>query len=300
MAIQDDLDPVATAQLRRLPAATATIDAILDALDADGACIVTDLLDDAALAELEGELAPWVAANDTGSDDFTGRDTRRTGALVARSPMVRELLVHPLILGAAERFLEPWCARLQLHLTQVISIGPGESRQMLHTDRLAWGGYIPRPIEPQFNTIWALTDFTEENGATHVIPGSHRLDDTAWRSADVDDTVRATMPAGSVLIYTGSVIHGGGANYSDAVRSGINLTYCLSWLRTEENQFLSCPPDTVRALGLEKPLTDLLGYTHANYAMGYWSNPDEVHGNDLLPPEAAVGLGGIDGFGTRD
>ena len=285
------MSETATRQLERLPASTATVDHVLEALERDGACILTDVLDDAALERLNGELAPWVAANGTGLDEFTGHSTRRTGALVARSAMVRELLVHPLVLGAAERFLEPWCSKILLHLTQVISIGPGETRQMLHTDRLAWGGHIPRPIEPQFNTIWALTDFTEKNGATHVIPGSHQLDDTAWRDASVEDTARATMTAGSVLVYTGSVIHGGGANETDRTRSGINLTYCLSWLRTEENQYLSCPPDKVKELGLERRLTDLLGYTHGGYAMGYYSDPDHIgEPNDIRNPEQAIGI----------
>lgn len=283
--------PVDTRGLARLAADSVTVAELLAALERDGAAIVTDVLSPADLEELRGELDPWVDANRPGLDDFTGRSTRRTGALVARSPMTRDLITHPLLLGAAEEFLGPWCAKIQLHLTQVISIGPGETAQMLHTDRLAWGGYLPRPIEPQFNTIWTLTAFTAENGATHVIPGSHKLDDDAYREATHEQTVQAPMPAGSVLVYTGSVIHGGGANRTDEVRTGINLTYCLSWLRTEENQYLSCPPDKVKELGLDRRLTDLLGYTHGGYAMGYYSDPDEVGtSNDIRNPEQAIGI----------
>ncbi|NOX30913.1 MAG: phytanoyl-CoA dioxygenase family protein [Actinobacteria bacterium] len=259
---------------------------VLAALDRDGACIVADLLNQTQLAQLWSEVEPLIERNAHGTDEFTGLATKRTGALVALSPAVRDAIVDDLIIGAAEQFLAPWAKRIQLHLTQVISIGAGESRQMLHTDRLAWGGYIPRPIEPQFNTIWALTDFTASNGATHIIPGSHRLDDDAWKSAELVDTVRAEMSAGSVLIYTGSVIHGGGANNTATARHGLNLTYCLSWLRTEENQFLSCPPDLVTELDLAVEITDLLGYTSANYALGYYSDP--ATGN-LCPPEAAIG-----------
>ncbi len=259
---------------------------ILAALDRDGACIVADLLNQDQLAQLWSEVEPSIERNSHGTDEFTGVATKRTGALVALSPAVREAILDDLIIGAAKQFLAAWAERIQLHLTQVISIGAGESRQMLHTDRLAWGGYLPRPIEPQFNTIWALTDFTAANGATHIIPGSHRRDDDAWRSAEVNDTVRAEMSAGSVLIYTGSVIHCGGANNTATTRHGLNLTYCLSWLRTEENQFLSCPPDLVTELDLPVEITELLGYTAANYALGYYSDPATGH---LSAPEAAIG-----------
>jgi ectoine hydroxylase-related dioxygenase (phytanoyl-CoA dioxygenase family) len=96
------------------------------------------------------------------------------------------------------------------------------------------------------------------------------------------------MPRGSVLCYSGTVIHGGGQNRSDAARIGLNITYCLGWLRQEENQFLSCPPQIARTL--EPAITDLLGYTMGNYALGYYSNPEMVDGlPDTLPPEIALG-----------
>ena len=158
--------------------------------------------------------------------------------------------------------------------------------QALHRDRLAWGGYIPREIEPQLNTMWALTDFTAENGATRVVPGSHRWPDE--QRADSSEIIQAEMAAGSLLFYTGSVIHSGGENHTDTDRIGMNITYCLAWLRTEENQFLSCPPRVAR--DLDQDLQELMGYSMGNYALGYYSDPDEVHEtNDLRPPELAVG-----------
>jgi ectoine hydroxylase-related dioxygenase (phytanoyl-CoA dioxygenase family) len=203
---------------------------IVDAMRRDGACIVRDVLSDDALARLDADLSPWIERSQTGADDFTGRLTKRTGALIARCPEVRPVVTHPLILAAANGLLRPYCERIQLHLTQTIDILPGETAQILHRDRLAWGGYIPKPIEPQFNTIWALTDFSEENGATHVIPGSQDWPlDRNPKSAS--ESIQAVMTRGSVLCYGGTVIHGGGANRSDAARIGINVTYCLGWPR---------------------------------------------------------------------
>ena len=260
---------------------------VVAAMQRDGACIVRDLLDSETLTRLNADLAPWIERSQMGADDFTGRRTKRTGALIARCPESRPVVTHPLILEAANALLGPHCERIQLDLTQTIEILPGQGAQIFHRDRLAWGGYIPTPIEPQFNTIWALTDFSEENGATHVIPGSQD-----WpldrNPKSPDEGVQAAMTRGSVLCYSGSVIHGGGANRSDAVRTGLNITYCLGWLRTEENQFLSCPPHIAK--DLDPALTDLLGYTMGNYALGYYSHPDMVEGlPDTLPPEIAIG-----------
>jgi len=260
---------------------------IVTAMQQDGACIVRDVLDPETLARLDADLAPWIDRSQPGADDFTGRFTKRTGALIARCPECRPLVTHPLILEAANGLLGPYCKRIQLHLTQTIELLPGQERQILHRDRLAWGGHLPKPIEPQFNTLWALTDFTEENGATHLIPGSQD-----WpldrNPKSQNESIQAVMSRGSVLCYSGTVIHGGGANRSDTPRIGLNITYCLSWLRQEENQFLSCPPNIAK--DLEPELTDLLGYTMGNYALGYYSHPEMIDGlPDTLPPEIALG-----------
>ena len=152
-------------------------------------------------------------------------------------------------------------------------------------DRFIWGKFLPRALEPQLNTIWALDEFTEENGATRVVPGSHRWD---WeRVAKEDEIIQASMPRGSALFYTGSVIHGGGENRSAGNRIAMNLTYVAAWLRQEENQYLTCPPKIARHF--EPELQALLGYTMANYGLGYYSpvefSPDYP---DTLPPEFAV------------
>lgn len=270
---------------------------IVSALQRDGGVIIRDAMSPDLHRRVDEELKPWMDATPVGRDDFTGRHTARTGALVARSEACRELVMHPTIIDLAHRFLQPFTNKIQLHLTQVINIKPGQGAQPRHRDRLAWGGYIPRTIEPQFNTMWALTDFTPENGATRVVPGSVSWDDD--RKPTDAETVQAAMSAGSVLLYTGSVIHGGGQNNSERDRTGINITYCLAWLRTEENQYLSCPPSIAK--DLEPDLQELIGYSMGNYALGYYSDPEQVlEINDLMPPELALGRKPRDKSGYSD
>lgn len=266
-------------------AADTRIDDIMAVLDRDGALILDDLMTPQQVDALQTELRPYVEATEPGRDIFTGFKTTRTGALVARSPLCRTIVLDPRVRAICDRVLLPNCQRYQLHLTQVIRIMPDQPAQSIHRDRWAWGSHL-RGVEPQLNTIWALTDFTEENGATQVIPGS-----TDWadeRVAEPQEIGRATMRRGSVLIYTGSVFHGGGANTSEADRWGLNITYALGWLRQEENQYLSCPPDIARTLAPE--LQDLIGYSMGSYALGYYTPPlPPGEGPEVVPPEYALG-----------
>jgi len=272
--------------------ADAPTDQVLEILARDGALILAGALDDAAVDRVLAEIRPYVDATRQGRDSFAGFQTTRTGALVARSPACRDLVVNAAVLDAANRFLAPYCKRIQLHLTQVIRLQPGQPEQPIHRDRWAWGTYL-KGVEPQFNTIWAITDFTRENGATQVVPGS-----TDWpddRVATPDEITQAVMTRGSVLLYTGSVFHGGGANQSTGERIGINVTYSLAWLRQEENQYLSCPPDLAREL--PKALQDLLGYTVGSYALGYYTPPlPPGKGPEAVGPEYALGHS-LDGEG---
>jgi ectoine hydroxylase-related dioxygenase (phytanoyl-CoA dioxygenase family) len=270
--------------LNHLPSDTSP-DAIVEALKTDGAVIVDRVLTDARIDAVKAEIDPYVEATANGRDRFTGYQTTRTGALVARSPACRELIMHPTMLAACDGFLLPACDRYQLHLTQVIRIRPGQPRQPLHRDRLAWGGYL-QGVEPQLNTIWAMTDFTEANGATQVVPGSPSW--PADRRATPEEIGYAEMERGSVLVYSGSVIHAGGENRTAHDRVGINLTYCLGWLRQEENQYLSCPPQFARTL--DPKLQALLGYSMGSYALGYFSPPlAPGEGPEAVPPQFALG-----------
>ncbi|MEM7766067.1 MAG: phytanoyl-CoA dioxygenase family protein [Pseudomonadota bacterium] len=268
-------------KLTYLPA-TAEPSEIQAVVAREGACIVEGLMPKARLAALQDEIMPFVLATEAGRDDFTGRKTTRTGALVARSAACRDLVMDPAILAAAKTFLKPWCETIQLHLTQLIRIMPGQGVQPLHRDRLAWGGFLRDDLEPQFNTIWAVSDFTRENGATQVAPGSQDWDPK--RQAEPTDITYAEMAAGSVLVYSGSVIHGGGANQTDQDRMGLNITYALGWLRQEENQYLSCPPNLAQAFDPE--LQALLGYAMGSYALGYFTPPTAPGVNpEVVPPE---------------
>jgi ectoine hydroxylase-related dioxygenase (phytanoyl-CoA dioxygenase family) len=244
---------------------TASGEAVADALAAAGCAVVERMAPPGLLARVVDELRPWVEATPCGSDDFSGRRTRRTGALIARSPAARELVMHPLVLDAVGRMLGH-ATSYQLHLTQLIEVGPGEPAQPVHRDQWAFDFFpFPSGYEVQCNTIWAIDDFREENGATRLVPGSQRAaDKLAFRDAD---TVPAVMPAGSILFYTGALYHGAGANRSSAVRRGINVTYNVSWLRQEENQYLAVPQDVARTL--PEPLLRLMGYARGAYALGY-------------------------------
>jgi ectoine hydroxylase-related dioxygenase (phytanoyl-CoA dioxygenase family) len=266
-------------------AADTPADEVMAVLERDGALILRDVLPAHDLAALASELTPYIEATKPGRDAFSGFNTRRTGALVARSPKFRELVMDPRVLALCDKVLLPNCSRYQLHLSQAIAIGPGEPAQAIHRDRWAWGKYL-KGVEPQLNTIWAMTDFTRANGATQVVPGSVTWPDN--RKAAQDEITWAEMPAGSVLVYTGTVFHGGGANTTNAVRIGLNITYALGWLRQEENQYLSCPPEIARTL--EPALQKLLGYTMGSYALGYYTPPlPPGEGPEIAPPEYALG-----------
>ena len=271
-------------ELTRL-SATASAKDITSAIERDGAVIVEKLIDEQQAKATLDELTPHIDATPTGPDDFAGHHTTRTGALVARSPACRELVMNGSIIGTCNEFLLPNCERYQLHLAQVIRIMPGQKKQPLHRDRLVWGDYL-KGVEPQLNTLWALTDFTCENGATQVVPGS-----PSWpkdREAKPEEISYAEMPRGSALVYSGTVIHSGGANNSAADRVGLNITYSLGWLRQEENQYLSCPPEIAK--DLDPALQELLGYTMMSYALGYFTPPDPTKGESgIRPPEFVLG-----------
>ena len=251
-------------------------------IDQDAAVIIDDVIPDAEIDKILNELDPFIKGNLKGADEFTGFQTTRVGALIARSHGCRDLAMHTKINALASQFLEPHCDNYQLHFTSLISIGPGETKQILHRDRGLWGGYISRKIETQFAVVWAATDFTFENGATQLVPGSLKWD--AKREPLEDEIAYAEMKKGSVLIYTGSVLHGGGDNISDEVRSGIFIHYAPGWIRQQENQYLSCPPEIAKELTPE--LRSLIGYSKGGYVMGFYSDPNHVDGKlESVTPE---------------
>jgi ectoine hydroxylase-related dioxygenase (phytanoyl-CoA dioxygenase family) len=246
--------------LRRLPA-TASVDDLAGELDEHGYALVERLWPDdrvaAALTELE---AIW-ASTPTGRNEFEGYRTQRIYALLAKTRVVDELALHPVLLGAADRVLG---RHNQLSAPVALTIGPGEAAQLLHRDDDIYP--IPRP-HPQvvLNSMWALRDYTAANGATRLVPGSHRWDPE--RRPRGDETVAADMPAGSTLVYVGGLWHGGGANRTDAPRPGVLVEYVAGWLRPQETQLLAVPPDIVRDLAPR--LQELLGYGIYPPFLGY-------------------------------
>lgn len=272
-------------ELVHLPADT-TAELIVEVLQREGGVIVDKVLDAKQLATLKGEIMPYIELCKDGRDVFSGRQTRRVGALMARSPSCGEMALHPLINAACGQYLAPFCDGYQLHFSQVVSIGEGQGRQPLHKDRYVWGGYVPAQIETQFSTIWAVSDFTEENGATAVVPGSHLWDEK--RRPKPEEITCAAMSAGSVFIYSGSTIHGGGANETQQNRVGALLHYTLNWLRQEENQYLSCPP--VLAQQLPEALRALVGYARGGPVLGFYTPPvGPGEGLELVSPERIFG-----------
>jgi ectoine hydroxylase-related dioxygenase (phytanoyl-CoA dioxygenase family) len=274
--------------VKHLPASTSP-DEVHAALTEFGAVVVDNLISREAMDAVADELKPWMDATAFGPDSFSGRRTKRTGGLVARSPKCRELVMNPLVLGASGKLLAH-ATSFQLHLTQVISIGPGEPAQPIHRDQWAYDFFsFPKDYEVQCNTIWAMTDFTEQNGATRVVLGSNHYEDKL--KFKQEDTEPAEMTKGSALFYTGAIYHGGGANHSDRTRCGINITYNVSWLRQEENQYLAVPLEVARTLPVD--LLKLIGYRRGAYALGYVDDlrdPIEI----VRPDLAHTGLGDDD------
>jgi ectoine hydroxylase-related dioxygenase (phytanoyl-CoA dioxygenase family) len=241
-------------------AATAGVDEVVAALEAEGYAIVEGILSPEETRAKRAELTRILESTPTGRNNFEGFSTRRIYALFAKTRAFDGPATHPLVLGVLDRVLTNY----QLSAPVGIEIGPGEKAQSLHRDDGIYPIRLPHD-ELVVNTMWALDDFTEANGATHVVPGSHRWVDTR---PDADTpTVRAVMPAGSVMFFVGSVFHGGGANTTNRPRLGVILEYVVGWLRQQENHVIAVPRQTMRSL--PQRLQELLGYNIAPPFVGY-------------------------------
>jgi ectoine hydroxylase-related dioxygenase (phytanoyl-CoA dioxygenase family) len=262
-------------ELQRIRAEAST-EAITEALERDGAVIVEDLLDADVLSRFNAELDPFIEDAPVAPDRefindaikwFFGEQTRDVTGVAGKSwVFATEILTHPVYTSVCDAILLPSCASYQLNIAHVLDRGPGSEQQFVHRDELVWV-HLPKPHgEVQLASVIALEDFTAENGATRIVPGSHR-----WAPDRVprdDELVPAEMAAGSAVVYLGSALHGGGANITtDTRRRGMHVSYCVGWLRTEENQYLSTPIETVRKLPRESQA--LLGYaSHDALAAG--------------------------------
>jgi ectoine hydroxylase-related dioxygenase (phytanoyl-CoA dioxygenase family) len=216
---------------------------------------VDDIAD--ALIRLEHDLGTAPSRN-----LFEGLHTTRVYNLLAHGTTFEKIPVHPHVLPVVEAVLDPG---LLISSLSSIAIGPGEREQPIHAD----DQMVPlaRPHAPIIcNTMWAVTDFTEENGATRLVPGSHRSDQPP-NPLEHYDTIAAEMRRGSVLVWVGSLWHGGGANQTDARRVGIAMNYCAGFIRQQENQQLGLSPDLVKTF--PRRLQELVGYSVYNGLIGH-------------------------------
>jgi ectoine hydroxylase-related dioxygenase (phytanoyl-CoA dioxygenase family) len=222
---------------------TASVQDHLERIERDGYTIVESAFGadeaDALLAELarlERELGIGFGPN-----TFEGQHTKRVYNLLAHGPRFEAIPLHPRVLPIVEGVLDSECLVSSL---SSIAIHPGESAQPIHADDQILP--LPKPhVATVCNSMWALTDFTEQNGATRIIPGSHKRDSSPVYGSQ-HASVPAEMPRGSVLVWHGSLWHGGGANKSRAARVGIAMNYCAGWVRQQENQQLGIPLETAR------------------------------------------------------
>jgi ectoine hydroxylase-related dioxygenase (phytanoyl-CoA dioxygenase family) len=245
---------------------------LLGSLERDGAVIIDGLLSGEVVARVNREVDAAVAAADPDGPMFNPMAKAFMGAFTKNVPGVpgisrtfaTQVMCHPTLLAVADAVLRPGCARFQLNLGQILERGPGSEDQWLHRDEGVWVD-VPKPSpELQLASVIALVDFTSDNGATRVVPGSHRWPDRhlpmdQQSVPGADQIAVAEMPAGSAVVYTGGVIHGGGANRTTTPRRAVHLSYCLGWLRTEENNYLSIPPAI--AAGLPRQAQEVLGYS---------------------------------------
>lgn len=233
-------------------------------LESNGCVIVENHIDAERMRGLHAELQPFLDSAPYGRTEFAGRTSRRRNGLLAKSETCRDLAIDPLVLGVCDGILGPNCVNYRLHVTMLVELMPGEIRQEIHRDGEIYP--IRHPAPPMtLAAFWAYTDFTEENGATLVAPGSHHWQQE--RRPQESELVQAVMPKGSLLLYTSSVWHGSEANHTEAVRTGMGLHYSLGWLRQEENQVLSSPPDIAKHF--PERLQRLIGYDFGGPYLGF-------------------------------
>ena len=263
---------------------------LVEQFDTEGFCVIPELLEPAQLERQREALAPWVDAGPMGRNVFEGTRTHRIYAMLAKDPAFADLVAHPVSLAWAEHYLGQSCL---LSACLAIHLQPGESAQPWHTDDGHTSLTPPHDLLG-VSTFWALDDTTLENGATEVLPGSHRWSETEFPGVlrDQDfatgedvagdpgshtDAVKVTMPAGSLMIARGDLWHRGGANRSDTARCLITPQYCAGWLRPLESMLLSVPPE--RAAALPERVQELLGYSIHPPFMGY---SDGMHPQRVL------------------
>lgn len=231
--------------------------------------MIADATEAETMDRIRSEMAPHLDGTPRGTTDFAGQGTRRAGQVVGRSAAYRSIAMHPAVLAAGNHVLasaQSW----NLSSVGYFELFPDEPKQLLHRDIWKYG--VARlPVEVDLNGMWAVNDFTADNGATHVIPGSHLWDED--RRPEPDDSRPAEMTRGSLLLYTGKMFHGGGANVSDGVRIGLSVQHSAGWLTQTEQLMVECPPEVVASW--DDALVRFLGYQRRGPAVGYYGNNED-------------------------
>jgi len=265
-----------------------------DQLRARGFVILDHLIDAHTLHRVNAELAPWFDRTPRCQGDFYGWQTTRVNSILIKAPAAQALLLHPTVLALMEQVLGPHCDWYQLNLSQAVRLHPGERQQIPHRDDDMWP-VAKHGVEYMVNVMWALSDFTVENGATRLWPGHCHDPDQEPRSCDA---IAARMQRGSALVCLGSLTHCGGCNRSAEPRTGLIFSYCLGWLKPYENPFLAYPPEIARHF--PKAVRNLLGYRIHRPNLGHYEGQDpavifETHSRalpmvDALPEPIAQHL----------
>jgi ectoine hydroxylase-related dioxygenase (phytanoyl-CoA dioxygenase family) len=255
-------------------------------LEEDGYTIVEDAIEPELLDALATSLANLETFFDVqpAGNSFEGAQTLRVYNLLALDRVWERVPVHPSVLPLVEGVLDPGCLISSL---SSIRIQPGEAAQPIHADDQLLP--IPKPHVPTVcNSMWALTDFTEANGATRIVPGSHHYDHSPDYGKPYD-SIAAEMPRGSVLIWHGSLWHGGGANTTGTDRVGIAMNYCAGFIRQQENQQLGIPREV--AARFEPRLRELCGYGVYNALVGHINKHSPVEMLDAVAADDGAGDG---------
>jgi ectoine hydroxylase-related dioxygenase (phytanoyl-CoA dioxygenase family) len=230
------------------------LEAHAGAIERNGYTIIEDFVDATRLSEIRRVLGFYLGSH-TGRNPFEGRRTERVYTLVARGRVFWDIALDERVLALCDRFLLPGCL---LTASQAICIGPGEAAQALHHDDTFYTLPRPRPMV-SLSTIAAVDAFTAQNGGTQVIPGSHRWGED-WRAkAAAAQPVTVTMPAGACIVFSGTLVHRGGENRTNASRLAFSNQYCQPWARQQENFLQGVPAEVARQM--PQRLREMLGYS---------------------------------------
>ena len=256
-------------QITTLPSNSSTED-IIEVLEKDGAAIVDGFVSQEWLSEFNSAIQTSIDNykpfdyGEPEAEEFLGRQTVRLNGLIRKAPNYIDLITDDRLLTIMDHFLAPNCGQYRLNSSEIIEIHGGETAQELHWDDVIWPAHFWAPdLLLQFNVMIAATDFTESNGATLVVPGSHKWDHSE-RQPKQNEITQAVMKAGSAVFIPGKTLHGGGNNTDGIKRRAIVASYVLGWLRTQENHFLHTSID--EAMEWPERVRQLLGYDlYAHY-----------------------------------